>query len=213
MTAILIRAIDFAQIRSVAEALVARQVGIDLHAPQQVGPRSGRLLPERVAEEASIGQAQHARANMGDHVLGQYYLSLVVRTLGGAKKDWVPHSTSETKRSYGKALLPRAAQARPNTSLLLAWSGTSSRRGSPDAIAGSGLPSVNKRTMVLAVLLLGFAPISVNTDIAIRYDVDDARYLELGEQLPAVVAFSDKNTFLTDNPHQFSIPREPIPLP
>ncbi len=87
MTAILIRAIDFAQIRSVAEALVARQVGIDLHAPQQVGPRSGRLLPERVAEEASIGQAQHARANMGDHVLGQYYLSLVVRTLGGAKKE------------------------------------------------------------------------------------------------------------------------------
>ncbi len=67
--------------------------------------------------------------------------------------------------------------------------------------------------MVLAVLLLGFAPISVNTDIAIRYDVDDARYLELGEQFPAVVAFSGKNIVLTDNPHQFSIPREPIPLP
>ena len=83
---VLLGGVDRRQIRAVGEPRLARQPQVALHPPEQVGAGGGRRLPQRVAEEPPVGQAQHARPQRRQHVMGQRRLALLVAARAGAEQ-------------------------------------------------------------------------------------------------------------------------------
>ena len=66
-----LRGVDPTQIGAVGQRGLPRQAQILLDAPQQIRPRRAGVVPQRVTEKVSVPQAQHARRQGREHVVGQ----------------------------------------------------------------------------------------------------------------------------------------------
>jgi len=67
---VLLARIDHGEIGPVRQHRCARQAQVAFHPPQQVGAGGCRCLPQRIPEEVSVGQAQHARPKRRQHAVG-----------------------------------------------------------------------------------------------------------------------------------------------
>src|SRR3954454_5456213 len=84
--AVRLAGVDGAQVGAVRQHRLARQPQIALHPPEQVRARLQRCLPERVAEEGPVGQAQHARPQRAQYPLCQRRLTLGVGPQTGTEQ-------------------------------------------------------------------------------------------------------------------------------
>jgi hypothetical protein len=82
-----VRRVQGGQEGAVGEPRLARQAQVAPHPPQQVGAGDDRLLPERVAEELPVGQAQHAGPERRHCLMGQRRLAVRETAQAGAEQD------------------------------------------------------------------------------------------------------------------------------
>ena len=112
VSSILVGGIDVAQIRSVRQPLLAGQIRVSLDPPEKVGAGGPSQIPHLVAEEISIRQAQHARDQGRQDLLGQRDFADRVGRHLRSEQDMRPvlHQADEADLGIGALAL---AHARP----------------------------------------------------------------------------------------------------
>ena len=107
--------VNLAHIRTVGQTFLTGQLQVFPDSPKQLGLGSLSLFPHLVAIKTTIGQAQHAGAQLRQNGLSQGYFSCPVRSHPAAEQHMGAIFHQRDKSQLGKGTFPLAGAGTPKS--------------------------------------------------------------------------------------------------